>query len=147
VTAFVDASALVKLYVPEQGSEAVGSLEEPFVVSGLSRVEVASGLWRKHREGWVGLDEVAVLLAAFDADWNGSSTEPPRFVAVALDARVLDAAARQLAWYPVRAGDSVQLASATAARAVDPEISRFVTFDARLAAAAAAEGFEVVGTA
>ena len=145
MTAFLDASALVKLYVPEHGASVVAALEEPFVVSGLSRVEVASGLWRKHRDGWIELDEAAVLLAAFDADWNGSSTEPARFVAVPVNACVLEAATRQLAWHPVRTGDSVQLASAAAARAVDPHVSSFVTFDARLAAAAAAEGFDVVG--
>jgi hypothetical protein len=94
VTAFVDASALVKLYVPEQGSEAVGSLEEPFVVSGLSRVEVASGLWRKHREGWVAWarvfhDRVAHLMRTGNFTTPRSASRSPSFTSLGVLGQVL----------------------------------------------------------
>lgn len=54
---------------------------------------------------------------------------------------VLEEAARSVARHPLRAFDAVQLASALAARAVDPSLTAFACFDATLANAARAEGF------
>lgn len=65
------------------------------------------------------------------------------FVLVGLDAEEVLAALAQLARHPLRASDAVQLASAITARIRFPELGRFLTFDARLNAAAQAEGFVV----
>lgn len=76
-------------------------------------------------------------MASFERDWF----EGARFGVVIVSPELLNAAARQLARYPLRAFDAVQLASAIAVRTIHAQLHRFVCFDRGLAAAAAAEGF------
>lgn len=142
MTAFADASAIVKLYADEPGSDLV-RLEQHFVVSALSRVEVASAIWRKHRLGELSSAEARLLVDAFLADWAGSGHVPPTFVPVSPTASVLDSAVSLCGVHGLRASDSVQLASALAARAAAGEVRVFLGFDAALSRAAAAEGFGV----
>lgn len=144
MTVFADSSALVKRYADEDAHELVRSIAEPLVVSSLARVEVPAALWRKQRLDEVGAEDAAVLIAAFEADLFGADTESPQFAAIALTARVLDEAALLCARHPLRAGDAVQLASAAAARAADPECATVAAFDLVLRRAAAAEGFALV---
>jgi uncharacterized protein len=145
VTAFLDASALVKLYAEERGAEVVRVVTEPYVVSGLSRVEVLSAMWRKSRDQSLGSEELLLLTAAFDADWRGSGPLAARFVVVPVLASVLESAGQGLARWDLHSGDALQLASAMAARSADPGVDTLVTFDRQLAAAASAEGFAVLG--
>ncbi len=56
----------------------------------------------------------------------------------------LEDAVRLTGVHGVRAYDAVQLASARAARAVDPGIDAFAAFDHGLRRAAAAEGFTLL---
>lgn len=60
---------------------------------------------------------------------------------MALTESVLEESARCLARHPLRAYDTVQLGSAILARDADPSLTGFLSFDERLAAAAAVEGF------
>lgn len=144
MTSFVDSSALVKRYADEDGTALVRRLEAPLVVSALSRVEITSALWRQHREGQLPLEEVGLLLAELQADWAGVPGSPVGVV-IPVTAAVLARASDALAFHRLRAGDAVQLATALLARMIDPQIATFVTFDGRLAAAAAVEGFAVRG--
>lgn len=130
----------MKLYAAEPGAAAVRGLDH-LVVSCLARVEVAGAIWQKHRASELSAHDAAVLVNAFEWDWFGDGDTPGRFAVVALTDAILESAARGLAVHALRAYDAVQLASALAAREVDPGIGEFACFDESLARAAAAEGF------
>ena len=134
---------LVKLYADEPGASEVRALSN-LVVSCLARVELPAALWRKHRLGELPLEDASVLVASCEWDYFGGTAAQPVFAVVGATGEILDEAARSLAQHPLRAYDAVQLASALAARAADPELTTFVCFDEMLAAAARAEGFRVV---
>ena len=145
MTVFADSSAIVKRYADEAGHGQVRALDSPMVVSALARVEVAGALWRKHRMGELTADDVAVLVGAFEDDWNtpaDGGVAP--FVAMAATSSVIDLAARLVARHGLRAYDSVQLASATAAREALDEPLTFAAFDHDLLDAAAREGFTLL---
>ncbi len=138
MSAFADSSALVKLYADEAGHEPVRALHV-LVVSALARVEVPAAIWRKQRLGELDAADTALLVAAFEADYLGTDDEPPRFAVVIPDAPVLDAAARLAGVHGLRAYDAVQLATALAVVAVEPDCRTFAAFDRQLRTAAAAE--------
>jgi predicted nucleic acid-binding protein len=140
VTAFADASAIVTLYVDEVHGDVVRR-EQSLIVSALSRVEVAAGLWRKHRVGELSHTDARLLVDAFLADWAGEGTAT--FVSVPPTPSVLDAAVALAGVHGLRTYDAVQLSSARAARDAAPEVTSFLCFDAALSRAAAAEGFTV----
>lgn len=142
MTVFADSSAVVKLYADEDGAEIVRRLPL-FVVSAVARVEVPAALWRKSRGGGLSVEDTAVLIATFVADWH-----EPRglFVPVALRSRVLEQAASSAGRHGLRAYDAVQLACALAAREADPEVGSFLSFDGELRGAAGREGFELLDT-
>jgi uncharacterized protein len=143
VTAFFDASALVKLYVPEPGTDVVPSVDDPPMISELTRVELPSALWRKHRLGQLSAQDASDLSTDFEADYYGEAGQP-RFAVMRISDRTVAAAARLVARADLRAGDAIQLASALVARQVGREVTAFATFDARLRTAAAVEGFTLV---
>lgn len=113
-------------------------------MSALARVEVPAALWRKQRLGELASSDAELLVAAFEADFQGTADEPPAFAAVALSADVLDAAAEVSATQGLRAYDAAQLASALAARAVDRSCIHFACFDGQLRDGAARSGFGLV---
>lgn len=141
--AFADSSALVKLYADEPDHQLVRKLDV-LVVSALARVEVPAAIWRKNRMGELDPADAAVLIAAFEADYHGSTGDQPRFAVVAATASVLEAAARLVAAHGLRAYDAVQLASAQAAAQTVPDCRTVAVFDVTLRAAAAAAGFAVL---
>ena len=114
------------------------------MISLLARVEVPAAIWRKHRMGELEAADARVLIDAFELDLTGDRHEPPRFAIVALPTPLLESAARMTGVHGLRAYDSVQLASACAAKAADPECDTFACFDASLRRAAAAEGFSIL---
>ena len=89
-------------------------------------------------------DQAAVLVADFEADYYGAPDESPRFAVVATTPAVLDRAAALVAKRALRAYDAVQLASALAARNVEPSCDTFAAYDAALVEAAVAEGFRIM---
>lgn len=143
MTAFADSSALVKLYVDEAGHRGVRRLRD-LVVAEIAAVEVPAAFWRKHRMDELSAQDAQVLAAEFAADLYGTTTVGPRFAAVAVTGSVLRDAADLVARHPLRGYDAVQLSCALNARRVEPSCTRFATFDAGLAAAAAAEGLTVL---
>jgi predicted nucleic acid-binding protein len=142
---FADSSALVKLYADEVGHELVRPLGL-LMISQLARVEVPAAIWRKQRMGELSPGQARLLVEEFEADYFGAAGEDSRFIAVAAAAPVLDDAARLAAVHGLRAYDAVQLASACAARAADPGCTAVVAFDEALRAAAAAQGFRIIGS-
>jgi predicted nucleic acid-binding protein len=143
VTVFFDASALVRLYVQEPGTDLVPSLDDPPMISELTRVELPSALWRKHRLGQISSFAAARLSSEFEADYYGEGDQP-RFAVMRIADVTVSMAARLVATADLRAGDAIQLASALVARQVGREVTAFATFDARLRNAAAVEGFTLV---
>ncbi len=144
MTAFVDSSAFAKVYLAEAGHAAVRRLPGAFVVSALTRVEVVSAFWRKHRTGEIESDAASVFVGAFEADLRARRCSTGQaIVTVPIGQPILDMAAAYTGLFALRAYDAVQLASAKRARAVDPHCTDFLTFDHALARAARAEGFAV----
>lgn len=140
-----DASAIVKLFVTETGSENVVTEQEPFVISALTRVEVTSAIWMKARVGTLTTQQSSLLAAHWRAQLNeGQLANGTPIFEVAITADVLHSAARLCGTHGLRAGDAVQLATAFAVRAVEPSCTRYWVFDQRLADAAAKEGFTVI---
>lgn len=146
MTTFADSSVIVKLYVPEAGHEQVRRLEQPLVISGLAVVEVAGALWRKQRIGELDPADAALLVRAFTAECAEPGETSP-FVTVAVTPAVLRHAARLVALHPLRAYDSVQLASALATQQALGEPLAFAAADRALNAAAAAEGLVLASLA
>ena len=140
MTLFADTSAVVKLYVPEVGAEAL-PVGEAMVITELTRVELPSAIWRKSRNGDLSVEDASTLVSAFELDYYGDDVDQPRFAVVRLTDPVLAEAARLVAVSDLRSSDAIQLASAVQARRVDETIASFTTFDARLRPAAAAHGF------
>ena len=123
---YVDSSALVKLVVSEAESEALrrylDTSEEP-ISSILATVEVARAVGR------VATGSEADVVAVFDS-----------VAIVSLDARIA-ATAAALAPASLRSLDAIHLATALELRS---ELSAFVCYDERLAAAARDLGMMVV---
>jgi predicted nucleic acid-binding protein len=114
------------------------------VVSCLARVEVPAAIWRKSRSGELDAADAAILTAEFEADFYGDGAGDSRFIAIGLPDHLLVDAAAMAASRGLRAYDSVQLASARAARAADPGCGAFACYDRELRNAAAADGFALV---
>ena len=137
---FVDASALVKRYVREQHSAAVRRILGTTVVaiSRLSEVEVPSALARLEREGRLSLDGRDKATTAFETDlaaWR----------IVELTPEVMALARACILRRDLRTGDAIQLASALWLHgAAESLLAGVLAFDARLRAAAAAEGLPVL---
>ncbi len=136
--AYVDSSALAKLYVSERGTEGVGRIAavHPLAASSVTYVEVRSALARRAREGELTREEVRHAAARLDAHWQVIAVVPS-------DDRLFRVAADLCDRRPLRAGDAIQLASALALRNQGAEVT-FVCADRQLLAAAAAEGLGVL---
>jgi predicted nucleic acid-binding protein len=137
---FLDASALVKRYVKEVGSEDVRRLVRRrgrLATSVLAGVEIPSALARRAREGDLPLDAAREHSRRVATDLSETHV-------VAARANVLEVAA-ELVWrHPLRAYDAVQLGSAVWLARESRMAVTFVCADQRLATAAAAEGLRVI---
>jgi len=105
---YLDASALVKRYVREAGSDDVGQLLAQAEIIGTSlitRAEVAAALARAAGMGLVERDEAEAALLVFRAEW-------PRLARVQLTEPLIGRA-DAVAWdYGLRGYNAVHLASA-----------------------------------
>jgi predicted nucleic acid-binding protein len=127
---YLDASALVKLVVSEAETEALRTFltDKPRRMSSrIAEVEVTRAVGRIATPG----DEAQVRIVLSGLQF------------IELDAGTAEVAG-SLAPATLRSLDAVHLASALA---VAPELDAFVTYDARLAAAARAAGLEVAAPA
>ena len=136
---FWDASALVSLCVDETATPDLRKLakDRDIVTWSISRVEIASAIERRTREGEFRPADRQRALAAL-AELAEAWTE------VQAVAPVCERAVRLLALHTLRAADAMQLAAALVAVADRPRGHDFVCMDLRLREAAAREGFRVV---
>ena len=138
---FWDSSAIVPLVLPQKSTPPLKSryAADPIInVWCLTAVEVWSAACRLRRQGLLdspGMRAARRRLQSLSGSW------------VELDdvRAVRSRAQRLLETHPLRAGDSLQLAAALLLVGERPERVAFVTLDARLAAAAEREGFEIEG--
>jgi len=137
---FLDASALVKRYVSEPGTEDVRRLvrgRRRLAASSLSALEVPSALARRVREGH--LPREAAMQHA-----RRVATDLAEMHVVAVRSEVLSLAA-DLVWrHPLRAYDAAQLASALRLAREGGLAMTFVCADGRLTVAARAEGLRAM---
>jgi predicted nucleic acid-binding protein len=137
---FWDSSALIPLLIRETTSDVLRALvlvDAEIAASFLTRLEVASALWRRDHNNELSADEHAAADDAFEK-LNESSSE----IGDIVGAREI--ALELITRHALRSGDAIQLASALIACAYDPASLPFVTLDNALAAAARAEGFIVL---
>ncbi len=142
-TYYLDTSALIKRYVAEAGSawldsEVFRTDEVMLLTSRLTMVEVWSALARRRREASISTQHHADALGAFREDCL------TRYFFVEAELPVLEAAGQLLERHPLRAYDSVQLASALVAgqTLVDVALPQpvFLSADDRLLTFAQTEG-------
>lgn len=137
---FADTSAVVKLYADEAGSTVIRSLDA-MLVSQICRVEVPAAIWRKNRMLTLTSEDARVLIRAFENDLF----EPDGvLVPIRLTEGILDDAAALTATHGLRAYDAVQLATAKAARAIEPDCGTVAAFDDQLREAAVREDFQLL---
>lgn len=137
---FWDSSALVPLIVEEEASRWCRDLRrsDPRVaIWTLTRTEVVASLRRRERSGEIRAREVAASLRRLDL-LERECEEVEDVPAVRFRAEAV------LARHPLRAADSLQLGAALLLVDDKPRRRSFVTADRILAAAADAEGFEVL---
>lgn len=108
---FLDTSALVKRYVPELGSNWIQSITVPaagnfLAISQITWVEVCSAFSRRQREGSLSGDEVDQLMGYFRTDFDN------QYEVLEVDRTLIETAGALVMQNPLRAYDSVQLASA-----------------------------------
>lgn len=135
-TLALDTSAAVKLLLPEIGATVVSDLWDGsarVVASTLIRPEVASALSRRRRQG----DLSAVQHRSLSDAWEVIRSE---IGFVQSNGDVVDLAVDLTHRHPLSGADAVHLASALALGIDDVVL---VTWDARLHAAALAEGLAV----
>lgn len=135
---YLDASALVKLFVPEPESEALNQAlvgAEDVIVSDLALTEMASALGRRTREGLLTVSESRRLYREAEklaASCQRAELTPP----IHRRAERLLLSSREV---PLGALDALHIATA-----LDAEAATLVTYDPRLRDAAASQGLFVV---
>lgn len=140
-TYFLDSSAIVKRYVPEIGSAWIQSITDPDVghsiaIAQITWVEVHSAFARRQREGTLSIDELDELVEDFREDFQN------QYQIIEVDQLLLETAGELVLQSPLRAYDSVQLASALRLQSqLTPDIQySFISADDRLLNIAQSEG-------
>jgi predicted nucleic acid-binding protein len=143
---YLDTSALVKLYVREQGTEQMLRLADPafghtLALLGLTRVELRSAVRQRERTGDVAHEIAANLIESMDAHLANFFLVQPLTDLVILEAAAL------LDRHALRAYDAVQLAGCIMLRARLGRHATFVCPDRQLVNAAEDEGLTVLDPA
>jgi hypothetical protein len=140
---FLDSSALIKRYVVEIGTRWVRSITAPsrgqvIIVAHITSVEIVSGTMRRRREGAINQRTAHAIRLLVDRHSRR------QYQVVGLTEQITQRAKNLLETHPLRAYDSVQLASALESNnrliAVGLSPVIFVSADSRLLMIAAAEG-------
>jgi len=136
VIAYLDASALVKLYVAEPGTDEVAAVIERAEVTGtsvLSRAEVVAALAKATRMRVLAPDAALTARRRFEVEWGS--------LARLRVTESLMARAGELAWtHGLRGFDAAHLAAAMAWQESSAESVVLVTWDRDLWGAARAAG-------
>lgn len=137
---FCDTSALAKLYVREDGTEAVAAqaaASDAIAVCRIAWVEIMSALARRAREQPGDAPAIAQARRQFALDW-------PHYLTLEVTQHLVELAGEYADAFALRAYDSVQLAAAQTLNRELPGEVRFACHDARLGKAARLLGIEPV---
>ena len=135
---FCDTSALVKLYVREDGTDAVSeqaAASEIVAVCRIAWVEIMSAMARRSREQPQDAAAIAKARQQFATDW-------PHYFTVEVTKELTELAGDYTDAFALRACDSVQLAAAQTLNREARGQVRFACFDGRLTKAAKVLGIE-----
>jgi uncharacterized protein len=136
---FCDTSALVKLYVQEDGTDTVtarADASETLAVCRIAWVEAMSALARRAREQPTDATAIARARHRFAADW-------PLYLTLEVTQELVVLAGDYAEAFALRAYDSVQLAAAQTLHLEMPGEVEFACFDSRLSKAARVLGIQV----
>lgn len=143
---FLDTSALAKRYVNETGSQWLRTIIDPasqnrLMIARITWVEILSAFARLKRDGKLSLSEADLAVRIFKYDWN------TQYQVIEMDSTLAEVAGELVQRYPLRAYDSVQLASALRIYSflsqIQPSVFVFVSADNRLNDVARSEGLQV----
>lgn len=136
---YLDTSALIKLYIEEEGTARVIALTEHIdsaqvIILDVTLLESRSAVRRREREGDVSGVDANRILKQIEEDASSSFLLQPS------TSVVMEEAARLIDRHPLRTYDALQLAGCLVARHGVPGSLTFVCADARLCEAAGLEG-------
>ncbi len=136
---YLDTSALVKLYIEEEGTARITTLtanrdDVQIVVLDITLIESRSAVRRRQREGDIEGADADLILKQIEEDATTSFLLQPSTSAV------MEEAARLIDRHPLRAYDALQLAGCLVVRHDVPGPLTFVCADTRLCEAASLEG-------
>ncbi|QVL45616.1 MAG: type II toxin-antitoxin system VapC family toxin [Methylophilaceae bacterium] len=129
---FCDTSALIKLYIDEDGSSELKirlQESEAVAVCRIAWAEAYAALSRRARELPADVDNIEQAKVALAADW-------PHFVVLEIDQPLVERAGEYADTFALRGYDSIQLAAAFEAGSVSQTPIFFACFDSRLNKAA-----------
>ena len=135
---YLDTSALVKLYVDEEGSPLVRSAVDQaslIATSAIAYVEARAAFVRRRHEGGLPARDYRRIIRDLDADWA-------HYLVVEITDSLIREGARLAETYRLRAYDAVHLASAAAMHGRIAESVVFASWDVGLDKAAKTEGLE-----
>jgi len=138
VKLYLDTSALVKLYVEEEGAPVVRNAvaqAELVATAGIAYVEARAAFVRRRHEGGLSTAEYRRIIRDVDSDWA-------RYLVVEVTDSLIRDAARLAEAHRLRAYDAIHLASAAAVHDRLAEPIMFASWDAGLEKVARREGFE-----
>jgi len=138
---YLDTSALVKLYVEEEGSVLVRETVqrvETVATSAIAYVEARAAFSRRRRERYLSTVDYRRLRREFDADWE-------RYVLLEVTGTLIRKAAELAEAQALRAYDAIHLASAKLLSQRLKEQVLFSSWDLNLLSAARREGMQTVG--
>lgn len=138
MTLYLDTSALVKLYVDEEGSPIVRSGVDQaglIATSAIAYVEARAAFVRRRHEGGLSGGDYRRIIRDLDADWT-------RYLVAAVTDPLIRESARLAEAHRLRAYDAVHLASAVFVHRRLAEPLVFASWDLGLEKAAKREGLE-----
>ena len=140
---YLDTSALIKLYVEEEGTERVVAITDDFdgvqvIILDVTPLEARSAVRRRQREGDISGADADRILDRIEDDTSSSFLVQPSTSAV------IEGAARLIDRHPLRAYDALQLAGYLVIRDIVPGPLTFVCADVRLCGVAELEGLTVL---
>lgn len=139
---YLDTSALVKLYVDEEGSPLVRSAVDRaglVATSAIAYVEARAACVRRRYEGGLSTTNYRRIIRDLDTDWD-------RYLVVQMTDPLIREGARLAEVYRLRAYDAVHVAAATTVSLRLAEAVVFASWDLDQARAAKAEGLELLRT-
>ena len=140
---YFDTSALLKLYVEEEGTAQVLRLvsaddDNRLIILDITVVEARSAIRRREREGDITGADASAILTQIEEDRSSLFLIQPS------GSEVIEEASGLLDRHALRAYDALQLAGCLAARHGVPAPVTFVCADAHLCNAASMEGLSVL---